>query len=308
MKIVSMSIKAFNKLVPLVLKTEILNTEAKMYEYNYKDKEKIIKRLFLTNGEIFANKLYTLEMLDNNREFLPNNFIIPESLLTVGGEIQGFIIPKIKGINLSLILKDNKMNVEDQLFYLKKVGDILNQLKYIRHNTSLKDFYINDLHEDNFIIKRENGEIFVIDLDSCKISSNGPFASRYLTSKSLLCNVNGKKYKFSDNDSVFENDKYTINYDQKGSGYVIANENSDLYCYIIMILNFLYGSNINNLELVEFYRYVNYLESVGINKDLISIFTNILTNKDNENPSKLLDSLTDKQVYRSRKMVYEKLS
>ena len=73
-----------------------------------------------------------------------------------------------------------------------------------------------------------------------------------------------------------------------------------------MILNYLYGKNINNLNLEDFYNYLTYLEEIGINKELIEIFKNIVSNKDNENPYDLLDTLTTEQVARSRKIVYKK--
>lgn len=73
-----------------------------------------------------------------------------------------------------------------------------------------------------------------------------------------------------------------------------------------MILNYLYGENINNLNLEDFYNYLTYLEKIGINKELIEIFKNIVSNKDNENPYDLLDTLTTEQVARSRKIVYKK--
>lgn len=64
--------------------------------------------------------------------------------------------------------------------------------------------------------------------------------------------------------------------------------------------------NINNLNLEDFYNYLTYLEKIGINKELIEIFKNIVSNKDNENPYDLLDTLTTEQVARSRKIVYKK--
>lgn len=69
---------------------------------------------------------------------------------------------------------------------------------------------------------------------------------------------------------------------------------------------YLYGENINNLNLGDFYNYLTYLEKIGINKELIEIFKNIVSNKDNENPYDLLDTLTTEQVARSRKIVYKK--
>ena len=73
-----------------------------------------------------------------------------------------------------------------------------------------------------------------------------------------------------------------------------------------MILNYLYGENVNNMSLVNFYLYLNYLESIGVNKELVEIFSRIVSNKKNKNPYNLLDSLTNEQVVRSKKIVYKK--
>lgn len=70
-------------------------------------------------------------------------------------------------------------------------------MKNIRKYTELKDFYIGDIHEDNFLVDTEKQEIFVADLDSCKIAD----------------------YKVT--------------------------EETDIYCYIIMILNYLYDGRVD---------------------------------------------------------------
>ena len=281
MKVIRLSKKAFNNLDLLDIPREILNTEGKVYNL-----------LYHQQGLIFASKLYTLEMLDNNREFLPENFYIPDYLVTVGDTIEGFTVPYSEGINLALILK-SKMNCKEHIYYLKKVGDILEQMNNIRTYTPLTDFYLNDLHEGNFIVNPKKREINVVDLDSCKIGDNMVFASHYLTTLSLLNNIN----------------KYHVISEEKNNyhtGYVYPDENSDLYCYSMMILNYLYGSNVNNLKLEEYYEYLNYLEYIGVNRDLISIFEKLLVNASNENPVDYLNSLNEEQIYRSRKSVYER--
>lgn len=292
MKIISLSQRKFKDLKKLDLPKEIYNTEATLYDFRYRGKDKVFKRLYHTSGQVFANKLYTLEMLDANREYFPSNFCVPDALLSVGGVIEGATMPKVNGVNLSLLLKNKKVSTETQIYYLKKVGEILNKLKYIRETTPLKDFYINDLHDFNFLADIENKNLNVVDLDSAKIGNNNACAARFLTPFSLLNSAVGK---------------YNINKDENASGYVVADENTDLYCYIIMILNYLYGESINNVDIVRFYDYLNYLESIGVNKELIENFGKILINKDNENPIELLDSITNEQVYRAKKNVYEKL-
>ena len=123
MKVISVSRKAFEKLERMELSRNVRNTEAVMYNFESKKNSTpmVFKKLHHQNGSVFGNKLFTIELLDSNRDFLPSCFCIPESLVTVNGVIQGFILPKIEGRNLSDVLKDSNESVETQLFYLKKV-------------------------------------------------------------------------------------------------------------------------------------------------------------------------------------------
>ena len=291
MKIIVLSQKKFKELEKINLSREIFNTEGTLYDFNYKGDKKILKSLYILNGPVFANKLYTLEMLDNNKEYLPSSFVVPDYLCTVNGEITGFTMPKIEGTNLSTVLKSNNSEYKEQIYYLKKIGEILNQLHNIRKYTPLKDIYINDLHDSNFIVDIKNRELRVIDLDSCKIGSNKIAASRFLTPVSIINGV----------------DKYKLNKDKSSSGYIIPNSDSDLYCYSIIILNYLYGNKIGTIGIDKFYEYLNYLEAIGVNKELINIFSKLLvSNCKNENPLYYLDSLTQQQICRSKEFVYKK--
>lgn len=290
MKIISISKKKFEELERLSLSREIFNTEGTMYDFDYRGNKKILKTLYTLNGYTFANKLYTIEMLDSNKEYLPSSFYIPDYLCTVEGKVIGFTIPKIEGTNLSTILTSKDINYKEQIYYLKKIGEILTQLHNIRKYTPLKDIYINDLHDSNFIVDNNNRELKVIDLDSCKIGSNEPFAARFLTPVSMICGV----------------EKYKVNEDKHSNGYIVPNSDSDIYCYCMIILNYLYGNKVNNIGIENFYEYLNYLEAIGVNKELIDIFGNLFTNCKNENPVNYLDSLTSEQICRAKKLVYDK--
>ena len=292
MQAISMSQNKYKQLTKMNLPKEVFNTEAIIYDFRYKGEEKVFKKLLNNMGVNLANKLYTLEMLDVNRKYLPENLCIPDYLTIVGGVVEGFTMPKIEGINFSTTLKNKNITIEEKIYYLKKIGELLHQLEQIRKYTPFNDFYLNDIHESNFIVNPYKKTITAVDLDISRVCSKANFASRYLTPLALLNSVK---------------DKYKIIEDNSSSlGYVEADSNTDLYCYIIMILNYLYGENINNLNLVDFYNYLTYLEKIGINKELIEIFKNIVSNKDNENPYDLLDTLTTEQVARSRKIVYKK--
>ena len=54
------------------------------------------------------------------------------------------------------------------------------------------DFYLNDIHESNFIVNPYKKTITAVDLDSSRVCSKANFASRYLTPLALLNNVKDK--------------------------------------------------------------------------------------------------------------------
>jgi hypothetical protein len=231
-------------------------------------------------------------MLDYYKDILPNSFVVPDNLVSVRGKVVGFTCQKINGYNLSTILSDKKIDKDDKIYYLKSIGDILEKMDNIRKYSELKDLFLADLHECNFMVKPYSRDLFVVDLDSCKIANNLANPARYLTPFSLLNNAD-HKYKINNNPSI--------------PAHVIPDANSDLYCYNIMILNFLAGTNINNFSLEEFYDYLNYLEFIGIDKNLLDSFNNIVGYGPNINIREYLDSLTSENIVRSKNNVYKKV-
>lgn len=293
MKVTSISRKAFEKLERINLSSNVRNTEAVIYNYSSKNSSTpmILKKLHHKNGSVFGNKLFTIELLDSNRDYLPSCFCIPESLVTVNGVVQGFLIPKIEGKNLADILSDSDESIETQIFYLKKVGQMLEHLEKIRQNTDLDILFINDLHESNFIVNEKNHELYVVDLDSCRIKYTQPVPSKYLTPKTLVNCIQGK-YQFADEDCPTY-------------GYVVADENSDLFCYTMMFLNYIYGPNAPYLTLEEYYDYLEYLRTLGYSDEFIHGLQTIVIPQKNENIVQYLDDLTPEQIYRSREKVYQ---
>ena len=296
-----MTSRKFNKLNLLDIPVGVTNTEAMIFKYRDKGNIRIFKNLFRLKGSTFANKLYTLEMLDNNKELLPANYVLPDYLVSVDGKINGFSMPYIAGTNLSIILNDMKIDAKDKIKLLKKVGELLESLDSIRNTTQLKNLFINDLHESNFIVTPEN-ELKIIDLDSSKICDNKPFPSKYLMPNSLT-KYTPDKYTVYNTDLVENKSDDYDSYKQE-LGYLETDKNTDLYCYTIMILNYLYGGNVNHFSIDEFYTYMCYLEDIGIDESLINVFKKMLSSCDNESPLPYLDHLTDEQIGRSNHIVY----
>ena len=296
MKVITLSKRAFESLEPLKLSREVLNTESQVYYFKSQGKPMILKKLFYQDGVTFANKLYTLEMLSSNKEKLPNSFMVPDALISVSGKIPGFVVPFMEGENLEKVLLDSNCTLEEKKYFLTKVGEILNQMKAIRDNTSLKDLFLCDLHASNFVVNRNNHEVGVVDLDSCKINGNKSSTSLFLNPLGLLNHVKGK---------------YNIIGDKEGNyniGYVEADENTDLYCYSMMLLSFLYGNReINCVSLDNYYRYLDYLSYVGIDDNLLDSFRNLVSNKKNSNPFHYISTINREQACRAKCIVYQKV-
>lgn len=289
MNVISISKKKFAELMPLTLAKEVMNAESTIYDFQYRGEHKILKELRNLSGSIFATKLYTIEMLDTYREYLPESFYIPDNLVSINQTISGFTVPLAEGENLASVLVDPNVSIKEQVYYLKQIGGILDQLKMIRKYTPVKDLYLNDLHESNFIANSKNKAIRVVDLDGCKIGGNLALTSRYLSPLALLNEVRGK---------------YQLNTNPDSPGYIVADENSDLYCYNMMILNYLYGSNVNNMDIADFYDYLTYLSDIGMEPDLINSFRMLLHSCNNRNPAPELDSITKEQFLLAKKKVY----
>lgn len=291
MQIINMSKTKLNSLEPLILPKNVTSTECELFKYPYYGKEKLLKKLHRTDGIIFANKLYTIGALNANKDSMPSNFVLPESLVSINKKIEAFTMKYIKGINLSVTLNNPDITYEEKIHYLKSIGRILEQMQNIRKYTNLNNFYLGDIHEDNFLVERDKQEIYIVDLDSCKIAGNKSFPGRYLTNSSLIKYNNTKYQTLSQTDDLAD---YKID------------ENTDIYCYIIMILNYLYDGRVDRLSLDKFYDFINYLEDIKVNIELIECFNKIVVGGNNINPCNYLDTLTPKQVAGARRLYKKK--
>lgn len=212
--------------------------------------------------------------------------MLPDYLISINHETVGFTSPKIDSVNLSLVLENKKILLEEKKKHLQAIGELLSKMSDIRENTDLKDFFLNDLHASNFVIDK-NDILRAVDLDSCKIADNKIFPSLYLTNYNFMKYEIYGKYEKNNNDSI------------------IPNEATDLYCYYMVILNFLLEGKIHLYSIEEFYLYLNYLEYIGVSKELINCFYSIFDTGSNINPVPFIETLTDEQVGRARENVYK---
>ena len=212
----------------------------------------------------------------SNNLYIPE-LVFPNSLISISHKIHGFSLPLIENsTDFGSIQQDTNISLEEKIKILKKYAETLEKVH------SYPSFYIGDIHEGNFLIDNV-GNINIIDLDSAKIGHNNPFPSKYLTTNKTIINL---KTKYTINDNYLYN----------------INKNTDIFCFIIMILNTISGTNINKLDINQFYEYLAYLESIGYDSEIIKQFSLIYTNSVNHFDIELLDYIPNN--YRSSYKVF----
>lgn len=281
MDIINMSSKQITSNIAL----DSYNTSGYLKIVNYFNRKMILKKIDpIRCDEVISKVLF----LNRYKNLMPSNFVIPEFLVLLDNKDLYMAIDYINGNNLGDVLKDKNINIRDKKIYLSYIGNTLEEMRHMRENPLLSDFCLGDLHEDNFIVS--NKKLYTIDLDEAKIDSISPIVS-YLQVGSLFSYLHTDKYIIEDYNPYFV--KYKVDY------------NTDMYCYIMVILNFLYGDNVNNMNINDFYCYLDYLYKIGIDSSLLECFNSISSSDDNINPMNYIDSLTSNQFYRAKKIVYK---
>lgn len=272
MKIDNISKHEFKKMKQYIPNNGINNMECKLFILKDKDKwnknYKLFKKFNNINGEYFSNKLYIINsLIDKEEEINMEEVILPIELVSVDNEICGYNMPYIENICISKILDsniDNKLKINT----LKEVGLLLEKIV-------TKDIiYPSDVHEGNFIYNKKTKKINMIDIDSVCIGNSYPSISKYLTFNPNLYDI----YKYP----LTEEDIH------------IPNKNTIYLSYIYMILNYIAGINyIQNIDIPNYYRYLQRLSDLGLSKELIDIFSNIYIERDNINPVQLVETIPD---------------
>lgn len=279
MEIINFKRRDFSNFRQFKLSSDILSTEASFY---WLDDKHLIKRYKTLTRDYLDGAIYTIDNLMKYKSVINiDELVIPKSLMSINHRVCGYIVDFIDGVNLSKILYDPKVFIQQKMHYLKLVGMSLEKMQGVRDTTCLTDFFIGDLHEDNIMVDR-NGEIRFLDLDSCKINNNVTSSSKYLT-EIWYC---GR--------SECIDHKYIQTFDRFGYDAIVPSSDSDLYCYNIMIMNTLLQGDITCYGLADFNRYIDFLYNKGVSVDLVNSFSKLYSNLyPNENPYKFLDLVDD---------------
>ena len=270
----------FNNLKKLPLVEGTIEKESIMY-YVPNNEEEIIKVY-----KNFDDKSYLMEKLRNTRYLLKyikenqiQELLKPHGIAMIDKEIIGIIYPEIEAYTARFYLNLNIIPIKLKIEILRKIGLLLDKIK----NTNPKyNAAFADVHLDNFLIndiivdKYKNItklSIIGCDTDSMKIMDSKGTPGYYLYDGEKLSKFN--KYKIDSEKTI------------------IPDSNTDIYCYNMIILDYISKSNfVYCLNIDEYNRYLDYLDRLNIDTNLLLAFESVYK-KDIDNISVLpfIDSL-----------------
>lgn len=265
MKIIYLNRKKYSTLKEMFLNKNIISTEAKTFLLN---DGMLFKQFYQIEGDYFSDKMYTLSMLDDAREKVNDDrFIFPRALISFGGKIVGYVMPFIAGENLDNILNNVSLKQDVKIRYLKEAGEIVAKMDNIRKIKGLENFYLGDIHSQNFMV--DNDGVKIIDMDSVRIGKLDGFP--------IKNSFPVRNFKLFKNKYLFKNN------------LMVATRNSDISMYNLMVLNFISGERMQEKNLDDYFSYLNFLEKQGMKKEIVDEFAKIFSDDDGKIIGKLSD-------------------
>ena len=262
LRIQDFSLRQFKKLERLQLSDSVTTTESKQYIYienkgNKKNQKKLIKIYYIDTPSNMSNKINVVSKILENKEYLDiPELVLPESLVSVNGEVKGIKMPLIEtNVNMIFLLNNPNVNLKLKLKYLK---EILTLLQKILNIYELQDeFFLGDIQESNFILDVEEQIVKAIDVDSCYFKGSIPFPARYLSSNKVIDTFDKKFPR-----------------DNKSNLHIPSKETTYLE-FAYMLLNVLSNYQSNRFTYDEYYKYLAQLSSKGVDKKIIYFFESL---------------------------------
>ncbi len=243
-------------------KTQIFSCDmAPSYSEIWRTPEGFVLKHFLgrSDGDFKAisRDIATLNSIVEFQHVLDNRFVLPFTILKKKGSVIGYIMPFIQGERLGCALGHT-----DQITAAALFTTIYRDIILLHKQT--RSISISDLHEDNIILDEKNC-LCHIDVDGWYNSDGKGRNSRYLTMSSPRLHGLSAKYKTDE------------------SGMFLANINTDLFCLVIMLLNYVMNSKISFAELPFNFaaEYLNFLSINGAPRNFITMVETLYTTEDN---------------------------
>lgn len=267
MEIINLTQKELKKLIPFHVEEPAINSDANFY-YRKKDKN-ILYKIFRTNSSklLSEKKQIIEELIAAKEEINIPELVLPENIITIDNGFKGITINKINGCNLSLFLSSKGCPIRVKIGLLKELGKLLQRIHQVNPTLNLA---FGDVHGDNFMCSGE--KLYAVDTDCMKIHHNKARASYYIRLNSWINEIS--KYELDDSD------------------FVDISKDTDIFCFIMMILDVIANEKIYLLTLDEYKRYLDYLNTLGFDTNLLNAFASVFNpNISNINPTIYLDSV-----------------
>lgn len=262
---------------------DIVSTESEMFYYkkDHDNNSILLKKLFITDEDKVNRKIKTIDTLQRSNLIEYPELVLPDKIVSIKGIKSGFLIREVKeSVNFHLFLDNRNISNTEKLQILKKIGELLKKVQ-----SQKQEFYFGDLQDYNFLVDK-NKDIYVIDLDSSAVKANEPITIKYTAIDSKTHGI----------------EKYRVCSD----GRTYPSVNNDIFCYNSMVLNFIAGTSIHRMDYNSYYDYLDYLKNIGFPDDMIDIYQNHYTNKNNELVSDMLDDIPN-EIGRANYNVYKVL-
>ena len=294
MKKINFTKEELNNLEKLHLVVGTIEKESIMY-YSPSNENEIIK---VYNN--FDNKLYVMEKLRNTRnllkyikEFEFDELLKPTGIALLDNEIIGIIYPIVEAYTARTYLNLNIVPMKLKIEIIRKIGLLLEKIK---NSDSKFNAAFSDVHADNFLVND-------IKVDENKIITNLSIMACDTDSMRILDSKGTPGLYLYDSEKLTEFDKYKFDSEK----IIIPDSNTDIYCYIMIILDFISKSNFAYcLNVDEYNRYIDYLDKLQYDSKLLESFSSIYKNDiDNISPLPYLDSLYNIDEKSSLKSFYE---
>ena len=258
----------------------VSHVESKLYTGRKNGIDVLIKLLIFysvrDDNDICLDKMYVINELYDNKNIIGiDELVMPIERARIYNDNIVCIYPYVPSYNFKDVINDNEVSVRDKINYLKQIGEILDKMDKVRKRGEISTFYLGDVHESNFIINKNTNRVNVVDMDSSKINFSCDNSSKYL----YLC------------DSIYEVDKYKVR-EHFGVSVCNIDKNTDIFCYITIILNYILGIDMCSLDIKDYNICMEYLRDMGVSNNLVDILYRVYTNEDNINPYMLLDEFT----------------
>ena len=282
MKKIIFNNEEFNNLEPFNIVEGTIEKESIMY-FSPNDAKELIK---VYNN--YNNKLYIMEKLRTTRNLLRyiketqiTELLKPKGIAMLDGKMIGIIYPVVEAYTARLYLYSNIIPINLKIEILKRIGILLEKIKNTnsKYNAAFSDVHLDNFLVDDIVVDKNrnivNLSIVACDTDSMKIINSKGNPAFY------LC----------DGEKLNEFDKYKLDSER----FIIPDSNTDIYCFNMIVLDFISRSNFSYcLNIDEFNRYLDYLDRINVNADLLKSFASVYKNDiDNISCHPYLDSLYD---------------